>query len=542
MSTQETPERPRERRRHLTVLSVAAAVLLAGGGGAYWASNASDDSAPAARDGSSESPEPLALDGIGREEAGDGGSRSGIAPGEPAPGGKTTYRADGKLPGGPDSASVFRHGGSVSKSEVAAVAKALGVPGTPKQENGRWTISNDKKGGPQLSVGDKRAAGMWSFTRQSDLTHMSCGSPNAKGDKGGKGGKVPDRTECSGTDKQGAPDGADRGSSSTTSATSSSTTSASATADDAEPVSEDKAKEAVRPALEALGLKGAELDASSTHGKVRVVDAEPQVDGLPTHDWGGTFTVGPDGEVTRAHGRLGDLTKGDEYPVLSAGETLKELNKHGGPSPLKVRCAAPPEKPKSGTVKPKDAPDAVERGGDSSEDSPCAGTPKTLSVTKAKFGLATKFSDGKPVLVPSWIYEVQRPGSSDTYPVSYPAVESKYLDRTGGDSGGDDGPAGKPSPGDTGKPGKPGQALNSYAAEGRTLTMTFWGGVCHKYEAKADESGDKVTVSVKQKERDTKKACVMMAKKQTVKVTLDKPVGDREVVDARDGDPLPQKK
>ncbi|AXK32783.1 hypothetical protein DVA86_09125 [Streptomyces armeniacus] len=537
---------------------MAAAVLLAGGGGAYWASSASDDGGSAAREDASAAPEPLVLDGAGRTESGDGGdSRSGVAPGEPNPNGHTTYRADGKLPDGPDSASVFRRSGSIGKSEVTAVAKALGVPGTPKLEHGRWTIAGGKEG-PSLSVGSERAAGMWTYSRQADLIDMTCGTPNAKG-----GGKLPDRTECaepgSGSESGSSGSGSGSGDGDGDGEVSASDTDPSddkavstmtVPSNGAEPVSEEKAKDAVRPVLEALDLKGAELDASSAYGSLRVVNAQPEVEGLPTHDWGGTFTVGPDGKLSRAHGKLGELKEGAEYPVMSAADTLKQLNKYGGPRTLEAaRCAVPP-KPDKPDAKPEKPQTKPAPGGVTSEDVPCgpSGTAKTLSVTGAEFGLATQFSHGKPVLVPSWIYEVQRPGGKDTYPVTYPAVEPEYLDRTGGEDrtgGGDDGTAEPPSPDGPDKgegKDKAGQAVSSYKAEGRKLTVTFWGGVCHKYAAKADESGDKVTVTVEEGEREPGKACVMIAKQQTVDVTLDKPLGDREVVDARDGEPLPQRK
>ncbi|WP_367125703.1 hypothetical protein [Streptomyces phytohabitans] len=505
MSTQESPEQPRERRRRLTVLSVAAAVLLAGGGGAYLAANASDDDGgSSAADGGS--PEPLVLDGAGRTEAGGGdGGRSGVAPGEPDPGGTAKYRAAGELPDGPDSASVHRRADDVDKDEVAGIAKALDVPGTPKLENGRWTIAGGKDE-PSLSVGSDSAPGMWTYTRQPDLIDTSCGTDHGKG-----GGKLPGHQKCAQPGEGSADD--------------------AVPSDGTEPVSEAKAKEAVKPLLEALDISDAKLDATSAYGSVRVVDARPEVDGLPTHDWGGKFTVGPDGEVARAHGQLGELDKGTEYPVMSAEETLKQLNEYGGPTTLEARCATPPQAKKpGGGSETKPAP------GGPSEDVPCGpGTGKPLAVTGAEFGLATQFSKGQPVLVPSWIYEVQRPGGEETYPVAFPAVQPKFLER--GD--GDDGTAEPPS---TGGGAEKSKALSSYEADGRTLTVTFWGGVCHKHAVKADESGDKVTVTVEERERDPeKKACVMVAKKQTVEVTLDKALGDREVVDARKGAPLPEK-
>lgn len=87
----------------------------------------------------------------------------------------------------------------------------------------------------------------------------------------------------------------------------------------------------------------------------------------------------------------------------------------------------------------------------------------------------------------------------------------------------------------------PRQAVNSYTAEGRSLKVTFWGGVCGGYAASAEESSKRVTVSVRQKKTDRKQVCVKMARQQTVEVTLDAPLGGREVVDAADGEAMAEK-
>ena len=61
--------------------------------------------------------------------------------------------------------------------------------------------------------------------------------------------------------------------------------------------------------------------------------------------------------------------------------------------------------------------------------------------------------------------------------------------------------------------------------------MHFWGGACSEYSASATEDGDQVKVTVGER-RQEGKVCVMMAKEIKETVTLDKPLGDREVVDA----------
>ncbi|WP_019545851.1 hypothetical protein [Streptomyces sulphureus] len=88
--------------------------------------------------------------------------------------------------------------------------------------------------------------------------------------------------------------------------------------------------------------------------------------------------------------------------------------------------------------------------------------------------------------------------------------------------------------------GKPWRAVDSYRVDGRTLTVTFTGGVCEKYRAQAKETDERVTVAVKPEKQDSKKVCIKMAKKRSVKVALEGGLGEREVIDARSGNPLPR--
>ncbi|GAB2833711.1 hypothetical protein [Streptomyces daliensis] len=493
----DAPAKPDERsaRRRgprLTVLAVATAVLLAGGGGAYWASTAGsgDQAAP----GGGSEPPPLALDGLALGEQASEGGEKDIAPGEPT--NTQPLRADGPLPDGPSSAAVHRPApDGVKEADVAALAKALDVPGSPEKEDGRWVVAEDGKKnengtGPLLTVSTGEPAGSWTYS-----AHGSTGGPDS-----GKG----------------------------------------------EPVSAEEAKDAVRPALKALKQEGAELDASATAASQRTVSAAPEVAGLPTNGWNSSFTVDSDGELARAHGTMARLDKGPTYPVLSAKDTLKQLNKQraagGGAGvgcPKNAKCANPLL--------------AVESG--ASDSGSGSGKQESVKVTDAAFGLATHYSSGKPVLVPSWIYDVELPGGTEGQ-LTHPALGAKHLKPSGDGDSASTAPAPGGSPSDPGSGSGSGggdigtgggseagaQAVTSYTSEGNTLKLTFWGGVCDKYEASADESGERVEVTVEPKDPDPDKMCVKMAKRQTVEVELDKALGDREVVDAKDGDTLPHKK
>lgn len=504
MSTEPTPtpggetpspdERPLlRRRRQLSVVAVAAAVLLAGGGGAYWASTAADGTDSGGAGGTSEPP-PLALDGSRAGPA--EGSPADIAPGEPTS--ARTYRATGGLPKGPRSAAVYRTKATVPRTEVAALAKTLSVPGAPEKKDGRWLVGDGagRAHGPSLTVNDDRSAGNWTYQRQNPAGGTPCPTPppglrdhSTSNDGSAQSGSAHSRTIC--------PQVADSGKGA--------------------PVTEQKAKRAVRPALRTLKMSDATLDATVTLGSLRMVTAAPTVAGMPTQDWNSTFTVGPDGSMVRGHGTLGELTKGSSYPVMTAGETLKHLNKQGATGSAgtssSVREPAPDG---TGTPGTPSTPDDQR---------------KPVPVKGADFGLVTHYSAGRPVLVPSWIYTVALPGGGRTAQVAYPAVQPKFLKpprkgRPGSGSG---------STGQQGSP--PLQAVNSYTAHGRTLKLTFWGGVCGGYTASADEAGASgpVKVTVRPKHTDAKKVCVKIAKRQTVEVTLDKALGGRKVVDAQDG-------
>ncbi|MFD5025444.1 hypothetical protein [Streptomyces sp. NPDC058373] len=472
-------ERPR-RRSPMAVASVAAAVLIVGGGGAYLVTaaasgDATDGGQRAGAGASDGTPPPLELDGHTR----------GVAPGEPDPGGGV-YRAQVKLPEGPGSAAVHQFEAGPRKADVAKLAKALGVPGEPRAEAGSWLVGTAKDGqGPLLRV-NKKAPGTWSFQ----------GHAPAGGDDCPKG------KMCAN-----APDGAEG----------------------SDPVGEKAAKSAAAPVLKALGQDDAKLDADQVSGGVRVVNAQPVVDGLPTYGWNTGVRVAPDGSLIGGSGQLSEPVKGDTYPVLTAKKALDQLNgaskgdgKVGiggcaGPAPLEGAESA------DGSTPPEDpcAPGAKEP------------ERKPVAVRGAVFGLSAQFVSGRQALVPSWLFEVRPEGHDRSFTVTRPAVDPEYL-----------APAPTPE-----KPGtKPGGTpdedrklteAESYRADGRELTVRFWGGVCEKYTAEAEEKDGSVTVRITGEPQEPGKACVKIAKQLTAKVTLDKPLGDRKVV-SEDGSTVPR--
>ncbi|WP_405887676.1 hypothetical protein OG762_11815 [Streptomyces sp. NBC_01136] len=474
------PAKPRRRHSPVAVASVAAAVLLVGGGGAYFAATASGGGGGrtgSAAPGGDGTPPPLALDGYTE------GGTGGIAPGEPNPYG-ATYHADGKLPGGPDSAPVYTANGKVTAAEVARLAKALDLTGTPKLTGETWQVGQDKDGsGPSLQV-NQRAPGTWTFSRYAP------GTDNCKG------------AVC--TSDPGSPS--------------------------SHAVSEAAAKKAAAPVLKALGQDDAKLDASGLMGAVRVVNADPEVGGLPTYGWTTGIQVATDGQVVGGSGLLKAPEKGDTYPVISAQKTLDLMNGSGSVSAPGGGRKGPGGCASAVPVKDRD-------------EMPCEAStalPKreSVAVEKAVFGLASHFVSGHQTLVPSWLFEVRPTGTASAFTVTHPAVDPKYL--TSPEPTATPTPTVTPSPRPSAAPTSRAVKVQGYTADGKDLTVSFTGGVCADYSASASETSDKVTVTVTETPWQGK-ICIMIAKVYEKTVHLDKPLGDREVVGS-DGKQIPEGK
>ncbi|MGP3638624.1 hypothetical protein ACTU45_36005 [Streptomyces sp. 24-1644] len=398
----------------------------------------------------------------------------GIAPGEPPPGGDgIVYRSAGELPDGPDSAAVHRSTGTVSAADVARLARALDLDGTPTAAGTIWKVGTAKDGsGPFLQV-NKQAPGTWTFARYGSGGPDQCASV----------------TVCA------------------------SGTAGDATAGQVAPVSEKAARAAAAPVLKALGQEEAALDTAQVMGSVRVVNADPVIGGLPTYGWSTGIQVGADGEVVGGSGQLKGLEKGDTYPVIGAEDALKQLNasSKGGGTPDVGGCATPAPLEGEQTAPPADC--VMPRG---------AAEPVVMTVGKAVFGLATQYVDGKQTLVPSWLFSVRPATGGPDSKVSQVAVDPVHLAE----------PEPAPKTGD--------RRITSYTADGRTLTVTFWGGVCSTYTAHAEESAGQVRVSVTESQPDRKKVCIMIAKELKRTVTLNEPMGDRKVVDAASDAAVPR--
>lgn len=486
------------RRSPLAIASVAAAVLMVGGGGAYLAAASSDgggDDTSAARGGDLDPP-PLALGGGAADSGGEAGG-PGIAPGEPSPYG-VEYRASGTLPKGPDSAAVHLPEGSVAAGDVARLAEALGVAGTPELSGTAWKVGAQKDGaGPLLSV-DKQAPGTWTFGRYA----AAPGGDNClKGKECPSGGGGGDNPVVPG--------------------------------DGAGPVSEEAAKKAAAPVLKALGQQDAALDAGQLMGAVRVVNAAPVIGGLPTYGWSTGIQIGADGQVVAGSGKLKAPAKGAEYPVVGAAEALKLLNEaSNAPNTSGIGGCASAVPHEDG----REPAAPCEPKGKGAE--PAKPTP--VPVGKAVFGLAAQQVDGRAALVPSWWFEVTAAGDGPASTVARTAVLPEYLTRDGGNGDGATPPAEEPRAPENAEE-KQGSPIETYTADGSTLSVRFTTGVCGEYSLRADESGSAVKVEVVDS-APKGGVCIAMAKSFTEKVTLDRPLGDRKVMDAVTGEAVPTRK
>ncbi|MFI0963579.1 hypothetical protein ACH4S8_19525 [Streptomyces sp. NPDC021080] len=465
----------RRRRTPAVVASVVAAVLLVGGGGAYLSATASGGGR-SGTPGTDTTPPLLALDGYTASTGATGGT-AGIAPGEPDPYG-TVYRASGPLPAGPGSAQVRWAEGRVTRAEVARLAKALDLTGTPRLTEDAWTVGSVKDGSePNLRV-NVDAPGTWTFSASVPGTDTCVkGKPCRSLGFSVSGGTL------------------------------------------ADPVSEAVARKAAAPVLKAVGQDDAKVDASQLMNQVRVVNADPVVDGLPTYGWTTGLRIGADGHLLGGSGQLKTPVEGDAYPVIGAKKTLDLMN--GSAS-----ATGEPRMGPGGCASPVPLKDRDEMPCEH----PSPAKPRSVTVEKATFGLAAQRANGRQALVPSWLFEVRSPGAQDTYTVTHPAVDPAFLASPQSPAP----PSADPTvPVPSGEPSSPaathGVAVQGYAADGRNLKVYFTGGVCADYTVSARESSGAVTVTVT--ERPWKnKVCIMIAKIYERTVRLDAPLGDREVM------------
>ncbi|WNI15190.1 hypothetical protein [Actinacidiphila sp. ITFR-21] len=556
------------RRPRLVVGAVALAVLLAGAGGAYWAARSGGGDRGGAAHGR---PAPLRLDPVGPVPVtGSDGPGSGGA----------VFQLTGSLPKGPGSAPVYRADAEVTRAQAQRLAGLLGMTGPAVLRGGAWEVGG-APGGSALTVG-RSAPGNWTYSGYGpaavpgqllDGSGPAAGSVPGSGPAGGGPGSAASGTpgpgpaagNASSTAVPGAggsPDAGNAASGTSGPGPAAGGTAASGPADPAPgtggpsaPVSARRAQEAAAPLLAGLGLSGARIDASPTVGDRRTVTVDPVVGGLPTHGWSTRVEVGPDGRLVQASGRLSALTKGDTYPVVSAKTAFEQLGgamdapDHGVANcmvPLVPRVPATPTVPGEDKKLPRSLPHTL----------PCvAGNGHPTQVRGAVFGLWQQFVSGAEALVPAWLFDVAPAGVTGTAVVAEQAVDPAYV-QGGGSATAPAAPGGPVDPGGPMLPGGPTATavpaqpadprtsaeivrLTGYQTDGGSLAVSFVGGVCSTYHAKAEEAGDQVRVSVTAVPiGKPHTACPAMARTYVQKVQLKQPLAGRTVVDTSNGQPV----
>lgn len=152
-----------------------------------------------------------------------------------------------------------------------------------------------------------------------------------------------------------------------------------------------------------------------------------------------------------------------------------------------------------------------------------AGVGPHLTVTGAKPGAMTLATSRGPAVVPAWLFTV---AGYDT-PLKRAAVVPSKLPRP---------PIGEAH----NVPGLPLQHLTRIAADGRSVTVVALRGACDEGAAvEVLETPGSVVLSASVKPRKFEELCTKQGKLQQVTVKLDRALGDRVLLDAQTGRPVP---
>lgn len=268
---------------------------------------------------------------------------------------------------------------------------------------------------------------------------------------------------------------------------------------------------AASAALAALGLSGGTVTTNGYGGSVTVTR---RVGGLETVGLTTRVDVDRKGVVLSANGWLGNASKADSYPLVSARNAFDAL-------PQLRRLAMCPVGP----------------------DGKGCPLPAAIKVTGAHLGLSLQALTGTgQVLVPSWLFDVK--GSAE--PLAAVAVQRQFL-------GGDE-PTKEPGTGSAEPlpdPGASGPAtaratfgfdLAKAGASAQVLVLGYSDSSSCPHANVAPlvkESTDTVYVELEADARPTGIACTANAVAKTVDVSLQSPLAGRKVIDLTDGKAVP---
>ena len=145
-----------------------------------------------------------------------------------------------------------------------------------------------------------------------------------------------------------------------------------------------------------------------------------------------------------------------------------------------------------------------------------------LTVTGVKLGEMNQATSRGPATVPAWIFKLD---GYDSPLKQAAAIPSKLLDRRS-----------RPA---HDIPGYPLNRLVQIATDGRSVTVVALHGVCDDGAAvDVLETSGSVVLSASVKDHKDSGTCTKQAKMQQVTVKLERPVGDRVLLDARTGQPV----
>lgn len=304
--------------------------------------------------------------------------------------------------------------------------------------------------------------------------------------------------------------------------------------------SDEETKTASAPVFSRLGLSDLPIavsPAGSSNSNASVT---------PAASWSTTLTVSRERAVVGGSGWLSGSVEGDAYPLISAAAAFEELKKQ--PRMVMDLCM-------------------VRKDGQ-----PGCEEPAPTVIDGARLGLMLDFlqalkdgEPGSPVLVPAWLFSVK--GSSETIPMI--AVDPAYLDDPSDEPAPDatakPDPAGSTEPGDpgacppdscTGGGGTPNDggestetfSIDAYTLEGdRTIHVQLTLGDCRaqwepRLEAKQGSEAVYLMLTASGPTPPKDGACTAIASEHDVALTLDAPLGDRKVYDAKDMRELSRRK
>jgi hypothetical protein len=269
---------------------------------------------------------------------------------------------------------------------------------------------------------------------------------------------------------------------------------------------------AAAPVLDALGIDDSTATVQTYPGGGSVT-VDPKVDGLETVGLSTSIGVDSRGAITNANGWLSVPDAGDRYPLISAQKAFGTL-------PSYARMMLCPVGPNG-------------QG--------CT-QPEPQQVTGAHLGLSVaSLQEDELALLPTWLFDVK----GQDYPLVGIAVDPSYLD-TGTPTATDDPgvvPPGEPSSSDPGAATQP-VAITGWSPSkaDNAVTVHYTTDGCGLTDVGADvkEDATSVYVVLHGTGPGPNVACSEIAQQQTFEVALQAPLGDRKVVDAGSGQPVPR--